>query len=173
MTSADEGAHIASDLTPNIAKTAVTQGFVAQALHHVVDSLALQHPNRLVAIDEAEQLSYRVLVTQSTGLAQRLLLEGVVPLSVFPLATLCQRGCSWLCIYVACMRLGVPIVALSADLSDHLAESQRNVDVLEKLHPQMLVVQPMPHLSGMDCVLQTAASLNIQRLVLSDLLSQS
>jgi len=86
-------------------------------------------------------MTYAQLANASVRLASVLMRDcGVQPLSRRPLGTLMQRGCDWLSVYVAAMRCGVPMLALSEDTGDKDAESARNLQALDFLGAQVLVV---------------------------------
>eukprot|EP00930_Biecheleria_cincta_P100267 TRINITY_DN91895_c0_g1_i1.p1 TRINITY_DN91895_c0_g1~~TRINITY_DN91895_c0_g1_i1.p1 ORF type:complete len:1448 (-),score=184.65 TRINITY_DN91895_c0_g1_i1:24-4367(-) len=55
-------------------------------------------------------------------------------------ATLMQRGCSWYCVFWACVKLQAPVAALSMDLPDKAAERQRNMEMLKTHKPAVLVL---------------------------------
>merc|ERR1740129_344834 len=56
------------------------------------------------------------------------------------LVTCMRRGNEWYAVYAAGMLLGNPVVGLSKDLSDAVAERRRNVEILRSFCPKFLVV---------------------------------
>lgn len=59
------------------------------------------------------------------------------------LATWMRRGNRWYCVFWACVRLGVPIIALSCDLPDKGAEQSRNDEIFSMHNLALLVIDAL------------------------------
>ncbi|CAK0820183.1 unnamed protein product [Prorocentrum cordatum] len=127
------------------------------ALHEVVDGIAESSPDVVAVEDGTSSMTYSELSQHSRLVARALLLLGLTPSSARPLGTMMRRGPRWMGIYAGAMRCGVPIVALSGDLRDGAAESQRSGDALRTLALQLLVHEGAGALSGVADLLRQAA----------------
>ena len=57
-----------------------------------------------------------------------------------PLGVCMDRGFLWYSVYIACVRLCLPIAPLAQDIDDLSASTQRNENVLEDLKPVLVIV---------------------------------
>ena len=71
-----------------------------------------------------------------------------------------QRTIDWYAIYLACTRVGIPVVAASRDHPDKAQEIERLRDIVDRLYPSLIITdipvdEALPGFIGKTCVMRS------------------
>lgn len=81
-------------------------------------------------------------------------------LSSHPLCLLMHRTIDWYAIFLACTKVGIPVVAASRDHPDKAQEIERLKDIVDLLHPSLIITdipvdEALPAVIGNTCVMRS------------------
>ena len=134
-----------------------------KALDGIVDTHAEAYPDAEACRDatrmgETRAFSYRDLRSESEKVASALRrkLESLREADdcLKPVGICMERGFKWYCVYIACVRLGVPVAPMVQDIDDTSASMLRNEKIIKELTPLLVIVDettPSPVLDLLRC----------------------
>ena len=149
---------------------------MVQSLDGIVDVLAQTRPDceasrDRFSLEAGRSSSFRHLRDDSFTIARSLSLRlnsGVSdPLCKRPVGICMTRGSGWLSAFIALVRLGVPVVPMTQDISDSAAMEARNSVIVTCLHPILVVCDS----STPQSVKELCASNSVPVIDIKDLLN--
>ena len=89
-----------------------------------------------------------------------------------PVGVCLDRGYKWYSVYIACIRLGLPVAPMTQDISDLSASSLRNERIVRDLDPVLVITDSSTPASVFAiCRLTGARTVSIEELMASDISS--